>query len=415
MTERPHIRPALVVCLSRGWTSLEASALASAEILRRCGTPCEVGCLPGSPIELEARGRGFGCVEIKAGRFLLSPTGSWLMRKWITGHPDAVVFCARLRDAFVVRPGLIGFPAVRLTVATLFAPAEERRRGTFGRWIFRRVDALIAHSQAQKIDLLTRLPVPASRVAVLAPAVDLIRFRAERRSEAVRGGWHLAEGELAIGVIGQTRNQVRDKGGDGGLLQALAIVARNKPRLKWKLVVFADPTEFNAKDETAGWVRDATVRLGVERVEPLGPAASLPDFCANVDLFVSKERPGAFDVRLLESMASGVPTLASAGSRPQDSLKDGRASLTWRSGNPWDLARQLERAILDPHLRSRVAGEGRQLARTHHDAATFERGLIRLITGTEPPSGPAPGPPAATRSAPAPTPSGLPRPPDMRA
>lgn len=383
-------RSALVVCLSRAWSGLEAAALASAEALLRRGVACSVAAPPGSPLELEARGRGLDCVPIETRGWLVSASASWALRQWLNERRGCAVFCPRLRDLFVVRPALIGLGKIRLAAAAIFAAAIERRRSALGRWIFGRVDALVAHSNAQKAELMRRVPVPAARVPVLSPAIDLARFNPERRSSEMRKAWSLKEGELAIGAIARagnriSRRQAAAKNGeapDGGMIQALAIVLRNKSRLKWKLILVADPSEPDAALAAVSLAQDAASRLGSARVLLLDSHVSLPEFLATVDLFVSTEISGAFDARLLEAMASGVPTFAPAAGVVPELVKDSRASLLWRLGNPWDLSRLLERAIMDPHVRTRVGAEGQKLARSRHDALTFESELVRFVLGS---------------------------------
>jgi glycosyltransferase involved in cell wall biosynthesis len=382
-------RPALVACLSPSWGGAEAAALASAETLRRRGIACAVAARAQSPVALEAQARGFACVELPAGRWLISISASWRLRQWLVSRPDCAVFCPRLRDLFVARPALIGLAGARLVAAAIFASSIERGRSALGRWIYHRVDTLIAHSQAQKTELLRRVPVPAGRVPILTPAIDLERFRPERRSEDLRRDWNLSDGELAIGAVGHalclaSGPQGKSESADAGLLQALAILVRNKPRLKWKLLVASDPAEPLAAAATEAWAREAGHRLGGERIGKIAGDASLPEFFASIDLFVSTEKAGAIDARLFEAMASGTATFAPATGAIPELIKDARASLLWRAGNPWDLARQLERAILNPTLRQRVASEGRSLARSRHDSSAYEKELLRHVLGSGP-------------------------------
>lgn len=380
----------MVVCLSRAWSGLEAAALASAESLRRRGVDCAIAAPPGSPLELEAQGRGIECVALETRGWLLSLSATWALRQWLKERPDCALFCPRLRDLFVVRPALLGLNKTRLVAGALFAAAIERRRSALGRWIFRRVDALVAHSGAQKTELMRRVPVPAARVPILSPAIDFERFRPDRRSLEMRESWRLRDGELAIGAVARAGNRLsraaaRSKNGeapDGGLIQALAIVLRNKPRLKWKLILIADPSEPEASIAAVSLAHDATVRLGADRVQLLDSHASLPEFLASVDLFVSTEISGAFDARLLEAMASGAPAFAPSAGVAPELVKDSRAALLWRHGNPWDLSRLLERAILDAHLRTRMAAEGQKLARARSDGAAFESDLVRFVLGS---------------------------------
>ena len=398
------VRQTLLVCLSSSWGSFEEAALEAAEALRRRGVRVSVGALPGTKTESEAVARGFELVLLAPpidgrrrstiaaallnfGRRTVKPfAAAAAIREWVRWHADGALLCARLSDVLVARPALAFTPGARLVASAIFADSFGKGgRGLFGLWSFSRVNALIAHSNAQRLELLRKVPVPAARVSIVAPSIHVERFGPELRSETLRGDWRLAEAELAIGAIvrpeaGESAPATESPG--GGLLQALAILARNKPRLKWKLTLLADPADGESAQKTAAaWAADAAARVGADRVLLTDAKTPIAEFCASVDLFVATARPGAYDARLIEAMASGTPTFAPSGGVVAEAFKDARATLLWRSGNPWDLARQLERAILDGPLRARVATEGRALARARHDVGAFEKELYRSVMG----------------------------------
>src|SRR5262249_11211684 len=70
-----------------------------------------------------------------------------------------------------------------------------------------------------------------------------------------------------------------------------------------------------------------------------------------------------FSLTLLEAMAAGLCVVASTAGGSAEILQHEVNSLTFRPGDAYDLARQLQRVIDDPALRRRLAREGQRQVR----------------------------------------------------
>lgn len=371
-TNTTSLRPALIVCGGAAWTPSQAAALAATERLIRNGVPSALACLSGGAAALEADCRGLKRIEFSS--FTAAP---FLVRDWARSHPDSLVHCVRLRDVPVTRVGILGFPKIRFTASALEGAEGPQIWSPLNRWFFARLDSLIAPGRAQSLELFRAAPVPTGRIRALISPVDSHRIGADRRSDALRSVWKLGDRDIAIAIVCSGRKN--DLACEA--LQSLGILLRNRTSLAWKVTFVPDPAEPNARDAARRWASDARSKLGIARVIAVDPSVSFPETIASADVFVSTSTSPLSDLRLLEAMASGLATLAPQTDRGQDAVGDARVALFWKSGNAWDLARQLERLLGDPALRERLSGLGRAHARTRGDSGRFERDWMEVITG----------------------------------
>ena len=371
-TNSISLRPALIVCGGSAWTPSQAAALAATERLIRNGVPSVLACLSGGSAALEAKCRGLERLEFSS--FATAPLA---IRDWASAHPDSLVHCVRLRDVPITRVGILGFPRIRFTASALEGADGPHIWSPLNRWFFARLDSLIAPGRAQSLELFRAAPVPSGRIRALVSPIDSRRIGADRRSDRLRSVWRLGERDIAIAIVCSGR--------EGDLaceaLQSLGILIRNRTNLPWKVAFVPDPAEPNGRDAARRWASDARSKLGHARVIAVDASAAFPETLASADIFVSTSTSPLSDVRLLEAMASGLAALAPQTDRGQDAVGDARVALFWKSGNAWDLARQLERLLGDAALRARLSGLGRAHARSRGDTCRFERDWMEVVSG----------------------------------
>ena len=99
------------------------------------------------------------------------------------------------------------------------------------------------------------------------------------------------------------------------------------------------------------------------RQHPFVPHASLLDHLSSADIFIFASGCEAFGITLLEAMAMGLPIASSNRSSIPETFKDG--GLYFDPENPEEIAASIEKIILDPVLRGRLAHRASQLAKQY--------------------------------------------------
>lgn len=158
-------------------------------------------------------------------------------------------------------------------------------------------DRVLPNSRFEADDLL-RLGVPADRVEILGPGVDLERFAAGRRGAFDAVGWGGAPVVLFVGRVAEGK-------GVDVLLDAFARLRGPVPEARLAVV---------GPDYGARAALEARARgLGLaETVRFLGAVAddALPGLYASAAAFCLPSRYEAFGIVLAEAMAAGVPVVA---------------------------------------------------------------------------------------------------------
>ncbi|MDQ2914587.1 MAG: glycosyltransferase family 4 protein [Chloroflexota bacterium] len=257
-------------------------------------------------------------------------------------------------------PARRGFPAV-VTIhdlAPLIWPAHYLRL-PYSRvghaWQYalaRRADAVIAVSEATKLDVVERLRVPEERVAVVPEAVDT-----EFDPPSADAGRELARTRFAVPdryvlYVGQfdPRKNVR------GLLRAFAAAADRNKTLR--LVIVGELGKLSSH------LREAlqTEQVPRDRVIVTGfvDDATLAALYAGAECLLHAALLEGFGLTPLESLAAGTPVIGYAGGAVAEVVGD--AGLLVPSGDEGALASALGRFLDDDALRAGLRARARSRA-----------------------------------------------------
>jgi glycosyltransferase involved in cell wall biosynthesis len=218
------------------------------------------------------------------------------------------------------------------------------------RWCLPHYDAVICVSDdlAQRV---RALGVPQERSSLIFNGIDERAFR--RRSPAVdsplRQRYAVPANRLVVGSLGRLSPE---KGYE--ILIDVAAVLRSRG-LDFELWI-AGEGELRSRLERRIQLRG----LG-DRVKLLGFWADPAELYQALDLFVLSSLREGFPNVLLEALASEVPVVSTVAGGVSRLVDDGRTGLLCPVGDVAALAAALERALVDPPLRGRLARAGRAL------------------------------------------------------
>jgi glycosyltransferase involved in cell wall biosynthesis len=224
----------------------------------------------------------------------------------------------------------------------------RRRAIATERLVLGGADAVLAVT-AVLADLLVDRGARRERVHVIGNGAVVERYGATARAAAaaVRGRWQLQGGAFALGFVGYMRPWHR---------LDLVLDAMVRPGLQdLVLVLMGRGPALQPLQEQA-----AARGLGA-RLVALGevPAELLPSHVLACDgALIPAINAYASPLKLFDSLAAGVPTLAPDQPNLRETITDGDNGLLFRPGDAEDLVRQLLRLVQDRAFARRIGDQG---------------------------------------------------------
>lgn len=242
--------------------------------------------------------------------------------------------------------------------------------------IAREADLLIASTDSESREIVDAYGADPSRVAVVAPGVDLVTFRpidrmiARREIDAGPGPLLLFVGRLE-----------RLKGVDTAI-RALAELRRGG-RDDVRLLVLGDDSHVAAGDEQSEKERLQQIAAAegvTDRVEFIGSVAhhELPFFYAAADACLMPSHNESFGLVGLEAQACGCPVVGSGVSGIRSVVRDEVTGFLVDGHDPSAYADRIARLLDDPELARQMGRRGQLLAQRFSWNRTADR-LVDLF------------------------------------
>jgi glycosyltransferase involved in cell wall biosynthesis len=346
-------------------------ALEKAQRLRAKGVDVITAVLPDTPLKDELEKSGLSTLILRPGSKYFSPSTVWRLRRTIRQNQVQAVLVQHLRDLWYMVPALMGFKKVRLVgVAHMFL-AVNKRDGLH-RWIYGRLNYLIALTGLHKQNLLTYLPVQDAQVKVFPNTVDADRFSPDLRSSDLRRELGIPSTCPLIGVVSRLDPQK-------GLLEVTRAAAELRARgVEFRLVIVGAETR-GEEDFRAVLENEITTLELEDRVKLLGHRADVAEIMASLDVLLMSAPAETFGRVLIEAMASQVAIVACAGGGVRDVIDDEVNGLLVPPGDANAMATALKRLLSDDKLRQRLAKSGLWKARSTYDPRRVEEALDQLL------------------------------------
>ena len=240
-----------------------------------------------------------------------------------------------------------------------FHPVEAARMKTLVRWSAKRATHILTVSEFSAADIARRFNISRAKITVAYQAASPVfqpRDKGHCQEHVARAFGIDSPFILYVGRIQSRKNLPR-------LVEAYNQVRQQG--ITAKLVI------VGKKDWQSEQLLEKIKQLGLESSVIFPgylPLDDLPLFYNAAELFVFPSIFEGFGLPVIESMASGVPTITSFGSSLEEVAGDGALLV-----DPFDtgsIANALSKTLTDPQLRQQLATRG--LKRS----AQFERGML---------------------------------------
>ncbi|MFB3777566.1 MAG: glycosyltransferase [Bryobacteraceae bacterium] len=228
-------------------------------------------------------------------------------------------------------------------------------------------DAEVAVSESVRRSLVNQMHVPPRRVIVIPNGCDVTeveRRAAEARSQAAgRRDWRI----LMVSRMSEPKDHTT-------LLEAVALLrAGGRPAE----LFLAGDGERRKEHEAAAR------RLGIsDHVRFLGTRPDVPELLGACDVSVLSTESEGLPVTLLESMAAGIPVVATDIPPCREVLDGGKCGVLFPRRDPAALARALETVLGDAAYREQITRAALLRVRENYDLPLMAERYGRLLRGS---------------------------------
>ena len=237
-------------------------------------------------------------------------------------------------------------------------------------------DVLIANTDLEAKQLINLYDADPGRVEVVHPGVDTDVFRPLDPSawQHARRERELSDDALVLLFAGR----IQPLKAPDVLVRAVAELLHRRPELRRRLVVPIVGGPSGSGLERPAALANLAAQLRVDdvvRFVPPVPQADLAAWYGCATLVAVPSYNESFGLVAAEAQASGAPVVAAAVGGLTTVVRDGRSGLLVDSHEPRDWAAALERVLVEPGLRDRLAAGAQAQAEQFSWTATAEQTL----------------------------------------
>lgn len=270
----------------------------------------------------------------------------WKLKRFIRFHLPDVVHAHHSMAHAIALLSVIGRkrPALVISRRVSFPP----RKNPFSKWKYKskRINKYVVVSQGVK-ETLIRGGVESSRIDVIYSAVNPEQFRIRSPNPQLRRELNIPEHSF---VVGKIANFSRWKGQHIFLSAAKKCLSKN-PKIIFLLA--GKGTES---------LDSVTKELGIHKsVRLLGFRKDIPEILSLLSASVNSAIEGeGLSGALRESLAMGIPVIASDVSGNREVVRNGQAGLLVRANDSDQLAEKILYAVENESLLKQMAAKGRE-------------------------------------------------------
>ncbi len=197
-------------------------------------------------------------------------------------------------------------------------------------------------TEGVRADLIRVHGVPAERIDVMPPAVDVARF-AQAKDGQLRRDLPIEPGRNVILFVGHSFERK-------GLADAVAALARSRTEAHLVVVGGGDADAYRREAEALGVAA---------RVHFAGPVENPEDYYAAADLLVLPTRSDPWGIPVIEAMAAGVPVVTTAAAGSASVAEGAGAAVLVPARSPERLAEAIGELLGDPGRRREMGARGK--------------------------------------------------------
>lgn len=323
------------------WGGGEVHVLLLCRQLLALGDEVVLVCRPGSVIDQKAKEEQIpvfnlplkGAIDIKSARRIAN---------YCREHSVDIIHAHNGRDYWIAVLAKCFYPDLKVVITRhILSPLK---RTFLHRWLYKKIDRVIAVSQAVKNGISV---FPPERISVIYNGIDIERF-CTAQPGTLRKELNLSGKEKIVGMVGR----VHPSKGHQTFLQSIPAILDKHPSTAF-VVVGAGEYISQLKEMNC----DAQF---------LGKRSDIPQIMKDLNVFVMASPNEPFGLVTVEAMAAGAVVVAANSGGSAEIIVDGESGLLILPKNPERLAEAVVKILNDDNLATKLRAGGRERARQYN-------------------------------------------------
>ena len=261
-----------------------------------------------------------------------------------------------------ILPWMLQVPEVPIVVSE--GPRVDKKwRHLFQSFFYPRIDAMIVPSLAIRKRIQIMRPSLRNKIRVVHPGLDFNVFNPEHFDfNILRKKWEIEPDFYIVGMIANPEY----KKAQSAFIKAAASFLRNEElaaRTKFVIIGF----EHEGNEDLIELIR----LFHLEKQIILAPAEdSVPKVLGSLDVYIIPSSKAMFGLLAIKALAMATPIICASGSDSIEWIGNSQGGLLMRSGDSFDLQRQLRMMLEDPEQLKVMGKRAVQYVRENYDRKT---------------------------------------------
>lgn len=229
-------------------------------------------------------------------------------------------------------------------IATEHLFIEHKKTGLYRRFLYKRLNTMIAISKAMVDNVLGMYPLKPKQVEAIYGGVAY-KDAVSQEKALKRTDLNIYNEAFVVGMIGR----IDPVKGQMELTQAVNVLLKKYPTKNIFLLIAGRPTlntpegvEYEKKLKE--FIADNKIR---DRVKILGFINSVPEFMSLLDVFVMPSRYEAFGLVLIQAMQAALPVISTDAGSAREMIDHSENGYVYPVGDYKELASALEKIMND--------------------------------------------------------------------
>lgn len=322
------------------WRGGEVHVFSLCNQLRSSGVSMVLACRNGSPIDQKAKAANIPILNLPF-RNAVDLKSAWSLANYCKENSIDIVHAHNGRDYWMAGLAKFFYPNLKIVITRhILAPLKNT---LLHRWLYRKVDKVIAVSQTVKNTITL---FPPEKISVVYNGIDVEKL-ATAQTGTLRKELNLPTTTKIVGMVGR----INASKGHLTFIRSISEILSQCPNTVFIIVGSGDISELKKINSDVYF---------------LGERSNIPEIMKDLDVFVMASHNEPFGLVTVEAMAAGIPVVATNTGGTSEIITDGETGLLFPPNDSAMLAQAIIKILTDKQLASKLHENGMETANKYN-------------------------------------------------